>query len=238
MKPLFSLLFFFTFYQANAEYNGWFIQFSIVTKANTTLVGHLYVASAYFDIDSIKNQDYLLTHINADEAPTDNQISFFKHRLKYNYYSYGNTEKTAIYSLMDPTKFPISSIKSIEIIEMIDHGYLLNLTSNHTLKDTVWMQEEPIETVHFAGYFCDWQIFVHQGSSQTTKVIEVINVITENYTDSLVQLEAIIANSDEDEKAKAIAELNLLQENIDTKISSLLQQLNNEKVVVITFCSC
>lgn len=198
----------------------------------------MYVASAYFDIDSIKNQDYLLSHINVDEVPLANQISFFKHRLKYSYYSYGNTEKTAIYSLIDPTEFPISNIKHLEIIEIIDHGYLLNLTSNHTLKDSVWMQEEPIEKVHFGGYFCDWQLFVHRSSTKATKVIEAINVVTKTYTDSIVQLEAVIANSMDDEKAKALAELNLLQENIDTKISALLEQLDGEKVVVITFCSC
>jgi hypothetical protein len=233
------LVFLLLSFLARAEYNGWYITFEITTTANQKITGHTYKAMAYFNQDSIQRSSYLIKHLNHAGLNSEEQrFSYARHLLKYSYSYPGDTAVYSAYTLVDEDSIPISAIKDISINKMIDFGYLLNISSAHTIGDTIWMKEPVLESAFIGGYLCEFTVYVHQqsqGVEEVLKEIEIFNTKNEKqFNDWENELEYLNGKEREDLEHK----MEHYQESLDEKATEILEKLVGEEVVIISFCSC
>lgn len=224
--------------KAFAEYNGWFAALQIETKTGQEFTRHVYVVSAYFDNDSVNNQNYLLQKIDELDYFPDGKVTYYKDRLSYEYLSYGGEEKVKIYSLINEDSISIAEIAKVKILERIDFGYLLGVSSGHTLKDKIWMDQDPEQTLNEGGYFCDWQIFIHQKTKETDRIVEALTAYNKAFEAKRNTLEEDFKYSDGEDREQIKREIEKLEEEIDAEKDELIARFHKHKVVVIQFCSC
>ena len=157
---------------AAAEYSGWFIQFTLERMDHSKTMGHVYVASAYFDQDSIQDQGYVLSRFHMLHNLENDTLVFFRHRITYRYSMNEGSERAEVHGLLNKDSIPLADIRSIQILEMIDFWYLEGISSDHTISDTAWMKEAPVQYVAVNGYLCSHQVFVHARDERTDAVLE------------------------------------------------------------------
>lgn len=205
-----------------AEYNGYHIKFSIETTNGEINNGYAYVASAYLNIDSLKNTEYLKKALDQSGKEWDDRDSlvYFNERIKYEYKMVGDSlgEKIPIYALKSRQAILSSEIMPISIEEMIDYTYLIGISSPLSISDTVWIKKEPLSSYSFGGYLCYHQIYIHQNSK---KIDRIINLLKAKQAE-INNIEIDYHNGDE----------------IDKEFWEMIKQLYGEKVVIITECTC
>lgn len=214
---------------AKAEYNGYHITFTIETTNDLKLKGYSYVASAYLEMDSLQNTNYLKRALNQNSTGDwDKRESFtyFKRRIVYNYNNYFyDQQKQHEYYLTEKTALPCKSIKNIRIDDMIDWSYLSNMVILNT-SDFNWLKSKPVKRYFFGSYLCEYEFFVHENNKKISQLLKPL--IAQN--EKLNQIEKS-NNTTERELAEAY-------ENADEVINDVIEQLKGYKVVVVVFCTC
>ena len=238
MKKYLSLLILvFGFFQtAFAEYNGSFIKFQMETDSET-IEGHIYVARAYFDLDLKGDQDYLKGQFDIGDHNRDGVIHFCHRRLEYRFSWEGSTEFDTIYGISDQDSIAVDLVKSIEVLEIIDQGYLVSLDIMSAIEDiNDWTKSEPVQYVRDGATMCDWQIFIHKRSPKTEKVLAELEAYGKSYERRYKKLEEELSHYQEDENLKK--KMEKLEEEGDKEKARIISRFKGEKVAIITFCSC
>jgi hypothetical protein len=195
------------------EYNGYHVQFSFRTSEETRN-GYTYIASHYFDIDSLNSPAYLKQALSNPE--NRDSLIFFRKRFAYAYTdsSYNTGQKLQIYYLADRATLPVRFIQDMKIVKMVSQSYNYGISNLLLPSDTTWMKKEPVRSIRISGHLCSHLIFIHEESKITEQVIRELQKI----------------NSEEPEPGQ--------EEETDTKISKTLQKLKGQKIVVLTECTC
>ena len=223
---------------STAEYGGWYIKFTLETTSNANITGHIYVASAYFDKDSINRPHYVIEKFDQLTQIQNDTITFFRNRIAYNYIPYGGPDTVTAYTLVNEDLISVQSIRSIVIDEMIDFSYLVGIGSELSLRDQRWMKRAPVQSLGEGGYLCDWQIFIHKRTRQTDRVVEELNAFNDAYNARVEELNERLKHVDGQEYIDAEEELKSLEESIDSAKRDMIKKFNKMKVVVVVFCSC
>lgn len=204
-----------------AEYDGYYISFTIEQVNGKKQKGYVYMASAYLDMDSLHNTNYLKRALGGKDGDDQDSMTYFKHRIDYHYrntWDSSISSKYTTYYLTGQKKMPFRLIKKITIDEMIDHTYLFGISTDLKLADTSWIKTEPVKILSYSGYLCSYQVMVHQQSKRLTEVLKRL-----------------------DAKQKQLSSMELDSENgdkADEEIGKLISELEGLKVVVITECTC
>lgn len=237
-KLIICILFLLLTVHVKAEYNGWFIKFKITTKSQKELVGNVYIAQAYFEKDSINNSNYLIERFNTLDNQSEDSLVYYKNLLSYKYNQDGDTNTYTQYGLLNQEMIAINEIKSIEVINMIDFWYLSGIGSSHTIADTIWMKKAPVESFSFGGYLCGWDIFVHEATKKTDRILLQLKELTENHTLKIDSLEKNLKYLNGNDYYQTEEKIESLNDSIDEKASEILKLFDGEKVVILNFCSC
>ncbi|GAL87387.1 hypothetical protein CHU_2386 [Sporocytophaga myxococcoides] len=221
-KTIGILIFTLVTISSRAEYIGYHIKFTIETKKGETRIGFVYVPSAYLDMDSIENTNYLKYALDQswDDRSNKDSLFYFKERIKYQYQEVGDTqgEEREIYSLSNKQSISYQDIKLIRIIEMQDFTYLTGVSSPLSVTDIPWISKKPLQGYAFSGYLCYYQVFVHVKSKKIEGIIKRLTA-----------------------KQKSIESIDVNHENgdgVDEELWEIIKELYGEKVVVITECTC
>jgi 3-hydroxy-3-methylglutaryl CoA synthase len=103
----------------------------------------------------------------------------------------------------------VDSVKKIEVSNIEWGSYLNNIANTLSLKDSIWMKNKPIKTIHVpsygSGYSCEFDIFVHEKNEK---------------------LEVLIENM-----------LQISKKEIKSNFEQI-EKMEGMKVVVISFCTC
>ncbi len=223
---------------AKAEYNGYFLELEITT-AEATFTGHVYVAAVYVDQDSFANTDYLKQALDRlDRGYNNDSLEFYRHRLTYGYHWLEGHPQDTIYTLVEADSLPLSAIIELKVVDQIDFGYLLSVSTSHSLSDTSWMFQEPEAELMVGGYFCSWDIMIHEYTPELETIIAQIDI-----TDTLMKhqqhlLEELMHYSDGHYYHAAKQLQRDHEESMDDTFWALIRQLFAYKVVVVAFCSC
>jgi len=212
-----------------AEYNGYHITISIENIKGQITKGYVYVASAYLNMDSLNNSEYLKKAL--DQSWKDwnkrDSLTYFRDRIKYEYTAVWDSSgaKNSIYYLTGKTVLSFKSIKSIKIEEMIDFGYTQGIANELKLSDTTWMKREPLRKLSFEGYLHSYQIFIHENSAKINEIIKQLEIKQKEIDQTELQDD----NGDTDYRKG---------DKIDDELWGIIKKLNKLKVVIIAESSC
>ena len=222
-----------------AEYNGWYFTLEITTTNGDKITGYTYKATAYFDLDSLENSPYLIKRLNHLDRDLDQPVfTFFQHLLTYTYALPGDTSRFKAYTMLDTHSVPLAEVEHIAVVGMIDFWYLVNIDSPHKISDTLWMNQPPVETFIADGYMCSWDVFVHEKTMQTDRVLKELNAFNNKNAKQLAEWEKELEYAGSEYREEIKQKIEDLQESLDEKASKLLLKFDGEKVVIISFCSC
>lgn len=213
---------------AKAEYNGYHVMFSIETYNNEIHTAYAYLAPTNLNLDSLNNKNYLQKRLDQSwkENYLKDSLTYFLERVKYDYKRHEGLSDNiySIYSLNSKASISFDDIKSIQVIDFIEQTYAVNISSPITLADSIWYKNDPIKSYSFGGYLCFYQVYVH---SDSKKVDQIIQRLLEKQK-QLIELE----ENDE-------MEIDLKNgDEIDNEFYEIIKELNSEKVVVISECTC
>lgn len=237
-KGLFIFLTLLSFSSMRAEYGGWFLRILMETNQDKVVNGYVYVASAYFEQDSTQSQHYLLWSLDQLDYDFNDSIEYFKKLIAYPYYQIDAEEKGLVYSIVDETAIAISEISHIEVLEYIPQSYLIGISFPHEQEDMEWMSKPPLDVYNEGGYFCDWQILLHETDERVMMILKELETYNEAFEAQRSELEEIMKYSDGEDYYQTEGELRELEERLDEDKFNILHQFNDMRVVVISFCSC
>lgn len=225
---------------ALADYNGHQASFDITFKDGTTQKGYNFISTVYGIPDYMEyeeflaqNPTYLLERIYDDST----HLKFYTLRYNYAYQDYDSSAQH-IYMLFQPKTISVSNILSISNVTLEDQSYAQGVSSIHNAADTLWMRKPAHETYYFGKLFCSHVISVHQNSKAVQETIKALQEIESSFDTKLEELENQRLNTDGEEADRLVEEMQDLEYSIDEKIAKILEGLEGEKVVVISFCTC
>ena len=224
--------------QAHAEYQEWYITFKAVTLQNDTITGYVRVPTVYFDEDSITSSGYLLRTFDKLDHNPDGNFTFARHLVAYRF-KYPEAEETSVaYTLVDTAYLHVSGIKHLQIVHRFNYTYLIGVVNINTIADTAWAFKPPVYHAHAGGYLCDWNIFVHASSKKVDAVLAKIKQKDAAMRQLVEDYEQLREGGMSQAREEAEKALNEREESIDEEMSNLLDALEGEKVVIVSFCSC
>ena len=206
MKKLLFLIIFLFPLLAIADGEGYQVQFTLETSTGEYHNGFVEMEDFEIDKDSINKPGYAITLLTQRFTDINYNFTYYKQRIAYNYY---NTIDEPFYYLIDKSVIPSDSIKSIQIENIFNSDLLTSIKNEISLKDTVWMSQEPLDRISTNNSHCVFSILVHEKSKALNKLL------------------------------KQIGEINILEEEspLDKKHAQLMEKLNAFKVIVIESCA-
>ncbi len=214
-----------------AEYNGYFIKFTIENVNGQKSIGHVYIAEGYLNKDSLENTNYLKKALDKSEKDWNKRdsLTYYKSRMIYEYlYPYpGNNPKLKYveYYLTDKTTIPSRAIKNIKILEMIEQSYADGIANELKLSDTIWMKNKPVEVLTIGGFLNSYIIFIHENSPKISEIKKLIEKKKKEINTLNSQYQNREISSD-------------LMDKIDSEVNKIIEKFNDQKVVVIGQYSC
>ncbi|ADV50527.1 hypothetical protein Celal_3258 [Cellulophaga algicola DSM 14237] len=243
MSKIKSLIFFILFlpFSAFAEYNGHQIKFSIEFKDGSEIIGYNFLSSIYQKDKSISYTAFLENNYQLILRKQSNDLigefTYFQNRIKYDY-SDDEGAKKIIYTLTDKKEVDKNNIEKIKIIELTDQSYAIGISTKHAWEDRLWMKKKPVEKYSIGGTFCSYHIYIHNKNDKTDRIIKVLKEISIRFEEEIKEQKVIIENPDGTNYYQVEEKTNKIEQIIDPKISKELQNFSDEKVVIITMCSC
>jgi hypothetical protein len=226
---LIFLLFLFSFHSSFAEYGGFHIKFELVLNDGSTEIGYEYLIENYIIEDSLRSDEYLLkaimNNIIRDNSP--DSLLFFEHRFPY-YYSFPedtSAEIFTIYYLSNKKRVQLKDLKKVHLLTIINQSYLSGISNNLSISDTSWIYSKPIQSFVFSGYLCSYLVYIHSKTPKTDFLLNELNA---------VQLKINEAFKEQELQPDEFPE----KEEFDGDIYKILEELFNERVVVVGECTC
>ncbi len=196
-------------------YYGYYIKFDAETIHGETKTGFVYLAAHYLNNDSLNNTDYLKKALSqrAIEWHKRDSLVYYKERIKYDYIPVDDSlgSKSTIYRLNNEQAIANNEIQAIKIRDMIEQSYFIQISNPLSAADTVWASKRPLRSYSFTGFVCYFQIFVHENSQNTNRIIKQLQ-----------------------EKQHKANEID--PNEIDEAFLNIIEELYGEKVVVVTEC--
>jgi hypothetical protein len=224
------------------EYNGHHVEFVMELKDGSSIHGYIYKPVGYTKDASVsysefleKNYDVLLQNDFIDGL---GDYAYFKNRFRYEYKDWGSEDITAIYNVTEKTSIDINSIKSFKIIDIIDQSYAVGVSMYNTEANTTWMKSDVVERFSTGDNLCSHDIFIHVHNPQTKKVLSALKKLDQEYLDHIKFLELELRSYDGAERQKIEEDLEKYEDAQGDKVDKLLRGFDNQKVVIVTFCSC
>lgn len=206
MKKAFLLLLLLIPFFAIADNGGYQIEFDIENTIGEHHEGFIEIPQFEFDKDSVNKPGYILQRLK-HISNSNNNFIYYKLRLAYNYYDV--TINDPLYYLVNESSILFKSIKSIRIKNIFDSDISTGIRNKIALKDSVWMNTEPVDKMTTVNSHCTFRILIHEKSKALEKLLKKLNTL----------------NISEDESI------------YDEKHTRLLEKLNGYKVVVIANCT-
>lgn len=207
---------------SRAEYGGYQLTLQIRTKEGADLIGYAYLSEYDVDLDLLSSTEHLMQVLDVAqvEGGESDSIAVFHHRLRYTYRMVGDSagELRAIHHLSGRVMLPKSAIESMWASDHFEESRLEGISSPLSLADSTWMNVPPVRSVAFGAYLCWHQVFVHVESPTTRDVLA-----------RLARLQARIDTTEiNPENGDAL----------DGEVWELLKELDFQKVVVVSECTC
>jgi hypothetical protein len=189
-----------------ADNRGYQIHFDIETLTGEHHEGFIEIPNFELDKDSVNNSGYTLQRFK-HISNSNNNLIYYKQRLAYNYYDVSIDEP--FYYLTDESSILFKSIKSIHIKNIFDSDINTGIRNKITLKDTVWMNTEPVDKMTTVNSHCVFRILIHEKNKGLEKLLKKLNALDISEGESIY----------------------------DEKHSQLLEKLNGYKIIVIANCT-
>lgn len=203
-----------------AEYQGFYLKLQLTLENDRQLEAYTYVVSAYLNEDSVHSSTYLLRMVAQQSGYESDSLTVFTHLLTYRYRSIWQTEGAwpeTIYAMAEPLKLQKSDVQTVTLLDRVQASYILGVASPLRPADTLWTTT-PVRSAHvFEGYFCLYQIFVHEDSPEIEAVLREIRA-------ELRRWEADPESVTDEEK--------------DAYLAEKVEVFYRFKVVVIAECTC
>ncbi len=237
IKKLLFIFLLFNGHNALAEYNGWYLKLEITTTSNEEIIGYVYRASAYLKEDSLNNESYVTRTLTQPLNPSEYMV-YHEMLYRYEYTPVGAQEPYHNYALLGERSITTTEIRSIKILNRIDFSYLENVANVYLPSDTLWMNTLPVAKTMADGYLCSWQVFVHEETANTKKVLAELKAYSIKNEQQFKQLDEELENANGEYYREIEAKIEDLQDRLDGIASKILAKFEGEKVVIISFCSC
>lgn len=235
-KSLLLFLFCLLLSNLKAEYNGYYFKLKLTLTNTKEVTAFTYKADAYLNHDSLNSTDYLKRVLNEYDK-NEARFTFFKQLISYEFLVNSEEKQSSIiYTTIDKDFVLQANIKSIVIEKMIEQSYDVGIFSDLSLADTKWMYHTPIQHLSVGGYLNSYDLFIHQNSNKTVKVLSELKLLMEENERQWKEFEVESQNQElsEEETLKKREEL----EKIDDKIYQILLKIKREKVLIIGYYSC
>lgn len=186
-----------------------------------------------------KSMDYksFLEHNYQSFLADNDSLFYYDNRIRYDY-EVDSNDSLHIFKLIDKKKIANATIQSIEVLDIRRFSYAINISTPLTLQDREWINSKPKDNISTGGVFCNHQIFLHETNKKITKIISELNQTEQNYLQKVKELKEEMKYSDGKPYYEAQAKISKLDDQIDSKISAILEKLHPFKVVIISMCSC
>ncbi|MEZ5174468.1 MAG: hypothetical protein R2850_13425 [Bacteroidia bacterium] len=207
-----------------AEYNKYLIQIELTLNDSEKLICHADISEHEINEDSIKYPDYLMRKLPETMIQAGDSFQVYKEIFYYHYLS-EYSDKTVSDSILvkdQLIKLPLSAIIKIKFIDYRIYSYLQGLSKELHVSDSSWFHLAPVKSFRIGGYLCTHQIFIHE-----------MNPETEAWMKELIRIDEILGkrlNSEESELFDA--------DQYDKEIGEILMKCENNKVVIVSECTC
>lgn len=212
-----------------AEYGGFMVQFEMELKTGDKVQGYYYFIEHDFDSDSIEFPDYLLRILLEDQRYEEGSDSLFCYNYlltyQYNLVDGEQNQVDSIYTLLEPKAFAANQIKSVRLLKTIYQSYISGVSSNLSTDDTLWTKMKPLSSHAYSGYLCYFQVFVHVKSDK-------VDLLLKRLEKAQKRIEK------EYEWQESSSEEVYTNDKFDEELHEIIDEFENEKVVVITECTC
>ncbi len=226
---LIIVIIFSSFQSSFAEYGGLQIKFELVLNDGSTEIGYEYLIENYVIEDSLKSDEYLLKAIlnNIIRNNSPDSLMFFEHRFTY-YYSFPedtSAEIFTIYYLSNKKGVQLKDLKKVHLLTTIHQSYLSGISNILSISDTSWIYSKPIQSFVFSGYLCSYLVYINSKTSKTDSLINDLNTVQIKISEAFKEQEL---HPDEFPE----------KEEFDGDIYKILEELFNERVVIVGECTC
>lgn len=209
--------------QAECHYSKYHLTFEIQTTSDH-LIYYNEIPGCQLNIDSIQNQKYLINNLRLRNE--SDSLILFKDRTSYKYcieehINCAEAEKDSIFLLWNGIVLKVEEIVSIKVLEHLQVPVFDNISTGFAFSDTSWRENPPKEILYCGAYLCYHMIFVYQSDNKATKVLSEIRSFQLEIDELDKEDELDSSNGDE----------------YDARLSSLVDQLSLEKIVLISGCT-
>lgn len=232
MKKLLIAAFLTVAFATRAEYTAWYVQFELIT-ANDTIVG--WVSLPAYEPES--SPEMLRQMLAMTDNKPDDTLHFAQYLVPYRYAPELGTDTLTTYTLVSYKTALLLPQSQVKLLQAQPYSYLIGLMHLDQIADTTWAYQPAKQYVAIGGYFCDWQIFVHQPSKKTEQILAELSAASAEWQSLLNAAEAArqggydLPGSDKEA-------LNRLSETIDDALQIILKKFAGQHVVIVSFCSC
>ena len=215
-----------------AEYDGVHIEFKIQLTNGTKIEGYKYLDNVDNTEEDKKNlQENPETFLKNQSVLELGEYGYYQKRIKYNYENYW------VYTLLEPVEINLSEIKAIEIIELIDATYTIQIRGNYVWSDRLWMNTVPVAMYSQGVDMCSNNIYIHSSGEVPDQVIEQIKLIIEQFNLELrtkaIEIENTVNSDQEFEE-----QMQDLYQERKLLLEPFFKKHKNLKTVTITTCTC
>jgi hypothetical protein len=225
------------FKTAKAEYGGVYIKYELSLKSGEKKIGYRAHSGYEEEFDTLIKDGFMpLSFLFSDQ----DSVRFYADMITYEYNWWFGEDKMIQRGIVRPIYLLTNEIVSAKVLKMYGFSYMMGFGTSHSLADSVWMKTPVVDTTSASGYLCYWQIFVHEHNAEVDAIIKRLNDIQR-------PLKALEKEWRQVRKSQGFGyELDRINEKIDAirnddfdeKLSKIIGELNDYKVVVIQECSC
>lgn len=219
-----------------ADYAAQYIELKIKTINGQCIQAFDYGEMIYQKDKSMDYKSFLEHNYQSFLADNDS-LFYYENRIRYDY-KIGSDDSLYIFKVINPKKIASTTIQAIEVLDIRQFSYATNISTPLTLQDTEWIQTQKVQTYETGGVFCHHQIFLHETNKKTAKIIAELKRTEQTYLQKVKELKEEMKYVNGEPYQEIQAFISKLDDQIDSKISAILEKFYDSKVVIISMCSC
>lgn len=221
-----------------AEYQNLYITFTAVNGENDLVKGYVSAPSHFISDDLLNNKTDLIKALDLLDDQEDDYLVYGLNLIAYHFYYPESNEPNTVYTLIDTQRVKLSTLTDVKIQSWFHYSYLTSVSNINSTADTLWAYTKPVKAANFSGYFCSWNIYVHEASARVDGILAELQKHEEVIRNLEQTLNMLNAQGESEAKTDAENEMNAMEETIDETLGLLIKKLMGERVVVVSFCSC
>lgn len=220
-----------------AEYGGVYVKYELSLKSEEKKIGYREYSGYTEEFDTLIKDGFMPLSFLFDNQDS---VRLYADMITYKYNWWYSENPMMQRGVAKPFYVATNQIVSVIVLKMYSFSYMMGFGTSHSLADSVWMKTPVVDTASANGYLCYWQIFVHEHNPE-------VNAIIKRLIDIQWPLKALEKEWRKVRKSQGFGyDLDRINEKIDDirnddfdeKLSKIIGELNDYKVVVIQECSC